>query len=254
MFPISPNLSMFGIGDQSMGTITGSLLGMESATGLNLYVGVTVAALLLFLTLRSAEFWANRDLLIGGMVIGLLIVAGWYVTGGAMGQEWIEHTEFMDEPPPGVGAQSFTFVNPMGELLYYLSRPTESALITFGLAALFGVIIGSLLYALISRSFRFEWFATGRDFVNHMIGAVLMGIGGVLAMGCTIGQGVTGVSTLAVGSMLALGSIILGSALTMKVQYYKLVYEEEATFVKALITGMVDLHLLPQGMRRLDAV
>jgi hypothetical protein len=54
--------------------------------------------------------------------------------------------------------------------------------------------------------------------------------------------------------MLALGSIILGSALTMKVQYYKLVYEEEATFVKALITGMVDLHLLPQGMRRLDAV
>jgi uncharacterized membrane protein YedE/YeeE len=142
----------------------------------------------------------------------------------------------------------------MGELLYYLSRPTESALITFGLAALFGVIIGSLLYALISRSFRFEWFATGRDFVNHMIGAVLMGIGGVLAMGCTIGQGVTGVSTLAVGSLLALGSIILGSALTMKVQYYKLVYEEEATFVKALITGMVDLHLLPQGMRRLDAV
>jgi uncharacterized membrane protein YedE/YeeE len=254
MFPISPNLSMFGISDQSIGTIAGSLFGVESAASLNLYLGIGLTAILLFIILRSAEFRANRDLLIGGLVIGLLIVAGWYVTGGAMGQEWIEHAEFMDEPPPGVGAQSFTFVNPMGELLYYLSRPTESALITFGLAALFGVIIGSLLYALLSRSFRIEWFANGRDFVNHMIGAVLMGIGGVLAMGCTIGQGVTGVSTLAVGSMLALGSIILGSALTMKVQYYKLVYEEEATFVKALITGMVDLHLLPQGMRRLDAV
>jgi uncharacterized membrane protein YedE/YeeE len=81
-----------------------------------------------------------------------------------------------------------------------------------------------------------------------------MGIGGVLAMGCTIGQGVTGVSTLATGSYLALGSIILGSALTMKVQYYKLVYEEEATFGKALVSGMADLRLLPQSTRKLDAV
>jgi uncharacterized membrane protein YedE/YeeE len=153
-----------------------------------------------------------------------------------------------------VGAQSFTFVNPAGEMLYYFTRPGNVSLITFGLASLFGVLIGSFLYAILSRSFRIEWFASFKDFVNHMIGAVLMGIGGVLAMGCTIGQGVTGVSTLAVGSYLALGAIILGSALTMKVQYYKLVYEEEATFAKALLSGMADLRLLPQSMRKLDAV
>ncbi len=254
MFPISPNLSMFDISDQSLGTIVGAVLGMKQAASVNLYVGSGLTVLLLFIIFRSGEFRANRELLVGGLVIGMLIVAGWYVTGGAMGQEWIEYTEFLDEPPPGVGAQSFTFVNPMGELLYYLSRPTDGSLVTFSLAALFGVVIGSFLYALLSRSFRIEWFANGRDFVNHMIGAVLMGIGGVLAMGCTIGQGVTGVSTLAVGSFLALGSIILGSAITMKVQYYKLVYVGEASFVKALLSGMVDLHLLPQGMRRLDAV
>ena len=73
-------------------------------------------------------------------------------------------------------------------------------------------------------------------------------------MGCTIGQGVTGVSTVALGSFLALGAIILGSALTMKVQYYRLVYEEEAGFGTALVTGLVDLRLLPKRFRRLDAV
>ena len=79
-----------------------------------------------------------------------------------------------------------------------------------------------------------------------------MGIGGVLALGCTIGQGITGVSTLAIGSMLALGSIILGSALTMKIQYYKLIHEDEATFMKALISSLVDFKLLPASMRKLE--
>ena len=199
-------------------------------------------------------FGRGEELVVGGLVIGLVIAAGWYVTSGPMGQEWVEFTECMDEPPPGVGAQSFTFVGPYGELVYYLTRPTHVDLITFGLASLFGVVIGSFLYALFSRSLRIEWFVDFKDFLNHMIGAVMMGVGGVLAIGCTIGQGITGVSTLALGSFLALGSIILGSALTMKIQYYKMVYEEEATFGKALVAGMADLHLLPQSMRKLDAI
>ena len=81
-----------------------------------------------------------------------------------------------------------------------------------------------------------------------------MGFGGVLALGCTIGQGITGVSTLAVGSIAALVAIIFGSALTMKIQYYKLVYEEEASFIKALLSSLVDMKLLPSAMRKLDAV
>jgi hypothetical protein len=120
--------------------------------------------------------------------------------------------------------------------------------------ALFGVIVGSFLWALVSKSFRLEWFASGKDFLNHFIGAVLMGFGGVLALGCTIGQGITGVSTLAIGSFLALFSIIFGSALTMKIQYYKLVYEDEATFFKSLITSLVDMKLLPSGLRKLEAI
>jgi len=76
----------------------------------------------------------------------------------------------------------------------------------------------------------------------------------VLGMGCTIGQGITGVSTLALGSFMTLASIILGSALTMKIQYYKMVYEAEASFYKALITALVDFKLLPSSMRKLEAI
>ena len=81
-----------------------------------------------------------------------------------------------------------------------------------------------------------------------------LGFGGVLAMGCTIGQGVTGISTLAIGSFIAFAGILLGSALTMKVQYYKLVYEKEATFLSALVASLADMKLLPNGMRKLEKV
>jgi len=81
-----------------------------------------------------------------------------------------------------------------------------------------------------------------------------MGFGGVLSIGCTIGQAVSGVSTLAIGSFLTFVSICLGSALTMKVQYYKMVYEDEANWGSALITGMADLRLIPQKWRRHEAV
>jgi len=80
-----------------------------------------------------------------------------------------------------------------------------------------------------------------------------MGFGGVLALGCTIGQGVTGVSTLALGSYLALFSIVFGSALTMKVQYYRMMYED-AGFFSALSSSLVDMKLLPGMMRKLDKV
>jgi hypothetical protein len=120
--------------------------------------------------------------------------------------------------------------------------------------SVFGVILGSLLWSVISKGFRIEWFASFKDFIVHMIGAALMGFGGVLGLGCTIGQGITGVSTLALGSFLVFASIVFGSALTMKMQYYKLLYEEDATFFKSLITALVDFKMLPSGLRKLEAM
>jgi uncharacterized membrane protein YedE/YeeE len=97
--------------------------------------------------------------------------------------------------------------------------------VTFGIAAVIGMVAGSFAYALASRTFRWEGLAGPEDTANHVIGGVLMGFGGVTALGCTIGQGITGFSTLALGSMLTFAAIVAGSALTMKYQYWRITRE-----------------------------
>src|SRR5204862_838070 len=158
----------------------------------------------------SAGFRARTDQIFAGICVGLLIVSGWYATGVVGADEF--------EPTP---LQSFSFVAPVADSLQYLMTYTGST-IGFGVAAVFGVVIGSFLYAIATRNFRIEGFASREDLANHLLGAALMGFGGVCALGCTVGQGITGVSTLAFGSLLALIATIFGAALTMKVQYHLL--------------------------------
>ncbi len=249
----------------------GSLVaGAEAAGTARLVIGLVVGAGLLFLIFKSKDFRGSFDNVLGGLVVGLAVLAAWYVTSNAMidldgeayslrayAQEWdflAESAEGKPADTASLAPQSFTFINPMGQSLGYTASGFNSAYVTFGVMALAGVILGSFLWAMISKGFRIEWFASVRDFVNHFIGAILMGFGGVLGMGCTVGQAITGVSTLAIGSIITFVGIVLGSALTMKVQYYKLVYEDEATFGKALVAGLADLKLLPNSLRKLEAV
>ncbi len=133
----------------------------------------------------------------------------------------------MDERPFFTGAQSLTFIGPTGHIVQYLKEGFSAIFLTFGVATVIGVVVGSLLYTVLFRKVRIEWFVSWHDFMMHVIGALLMGIGGVLAMGCTIGQGITGVSTLALGSILTIVSIIAGSAATMKYQYYLMMREDD---------------------------
>ena len=81
-----------------------------------------------------------------------------------------------------------------------------------------------------------------------------MGIGGVLAMGCTIGQAVTGSSTLSIGSFIVFISILLGSAVTMKTRYYLIYYEGESNLLTAIIAALADIRLVPKSFRRLDPI
>jgi uncharacterized membrane protein YedE/YeeE len=206
----------------------------NAATGRKVAGGV-IGVLLLAWAFKSADFRSSFDNILGGLVVGLAVLAAWYVTSNvlvnadgdvlslqAYVQDWDLYAPADAVRPAAAGplaAQSFTFINPMGQTLGYAVSGFNHTLLTFGIMALAGVVAGSLLWSLVSRSFRIEWFASARDFVNHLIGAILMGFGGVLAMGCTIGQGITGFSTLALGSILTLIAIVLGSALTMKVQF-----------------------------------
>jgi uncharacterized membrane protein YedE/YeeE len=248
----------------------GTLVAGDAAGTARLVIGGVLVLAILGFVFRSAEFRGSFDNILGGLAVGLAVLAAWYITSNvqidadgemySLGGYYTEWDMLADsgEGKPAQGRplspQSFTFINPMGQTVGYVARGLDNRLLTFGVMAFLGVVAGSLLWSLLSRSFRFEWFNSVGDFVTHLVGATLMGFGGVLALGCTIGQGVTGISTLALGSFITFFAIVLGSALTMKVQYYKMVYEEEATFVSALVASLADLHLLPNGLRKLDKV
>ena len=216
--------------DQSMATLVQSLTGMADMSGVRWAVAAIVGLGFILYALASREFLKSHKNIFAGFSIGLLIVAGWYITG-KLG---------FDEFEP-VRLESYTFVSPVAENLNYLMTYTGST-IGFGIAAVFGVIAGSFLYAVLSGNFRIETFSSREDMVSHVIGGMLMGFGGIVALGCTIGQGVTGMSTLALGSAITLFTIIFGAALTMKMQGHMM---DEQPFFRALRLSLADMKLLP---------
>jgi uncharacterized membrane protein YedE/YeeE len=236
------NPTIVNLSSQELGAIVASMTGGD-AVSMHFIVGSILAVAVLIYIFKSADFRGNFDNILGGLVIGLVVVAGWYITGGTMGAAWKDYADLSVDIPSRVNVQSFTFISPMGDSVRYLMHPTNFTLLNFGIMAVSGVVVGSFLYSLFTRKFRIEWFASGNDFLTHATGGVLMGFGGVLSMGCTIGQGVTGVSTLALGSILTFASIVFGSALTMKVQYYQL---DEQGFLTSLRSALADMRLLPR--------
>lgn len=246
------------------------IAGDENSVIARLVTGLLLGLGLLYFALKSASVRQDSNHWLAGLIVGLAIFAAWLATSAikvntegdllSLSAYYTEWEIFADDEvgKPSMGAplspQSYTFINPLGQTLGYLfDGKAATNYLTFGIVAVFGVILGSFLWALFSRSLRFEWFSSFKDFYMHVIGAVLMAVGGVLGLGCTIGQGVSGVSTLALGSFITVSAIILSSALTMKIQYYKLVYEE-AHFLDALRSAMADMRLLPNTMRALDKI
>ena len=248
--PLTINFSDYGLADQSLG----ELIFGDGLSGKNFFLGVALAIFLGFWVFYSSEFRSRFGLILSSTVMGLGVIGGWYVTSGPIGRNWQESAEWMDQPPIGVGAQSFTFINPMGESLVYLQSGFNNLLLSFGVCAIAGIIVGSFSSALIFRNFHFEWFPSIKDFMNHLIGAILMGVGGVLGMGCTIGQAIAGTSTMSLGSFIVFASILFGSAVTMKTRYYLIYYEDEANLPKAILSSLVDFRLLPKYFRRLDSI
>lgn len=204
------DLKARGLGNQNVGEMAGAALGVPGDAA-RAIAGVVVVLALLVFCFKDPGFRRSASSIVSGLIIGLTVTAGWAVTGilGA------------DDFNPAQLA-SMTFVAPLGESLQYLMTFTGST-INFGIAAVGGVIAGSFLMAIATGTFQIEGFNDRDDFVRHMAGGALMGAGGVLALGCTIGQGISGMSTLALSSILAWLSIIAGGYLGVK-------YLEEGTF------------------------
>jgi uncharacterized membrane protein YedE/YeeE len=164
------------------------------------------------------------DNLLAGIGIGAIIVAAWVVSG-VVGHV-AEHPNTLEEAFLRTNSgrmEALSFVGPTAYALDYLMLFSDtSKVLTLGVAAVIGAIAGSALAALGSGRFRWEGFRDTEDTANHLVGGALMGFGGVTALGCTIGQGLSGASTLALGSFVALASIIAGAVLGLKYQAWRL--------------------------------
>ena len=164
------------------------------------------------------------DALLAGLGLGAVIVAVWWVSG-RLGH-LTEHPVTLEDVFLATNTQrmeSLTFVAPLAYTVDWLILFSDkSKVLTIGIVTTFGVVLGSAVVALFNRSFRWEGFGGTEDTANHVVGAMLMGVGGVTAMGCTVGQGLSGVSTLALGSFIALAGIIGGAVLALRYQIWRL--------------------------------
>ena len=164
------------------------------------------------------------DALLAGLGLGAVIVAVWWVSG-RLGH-LTEHPVTLEDVFLATNTQrmeSLTFVAPLAYTVDWLILFSDkSKVLTIGIVTTFGVVLGSAVVALFNRSFRWEGFGGTEDTANHVVGAMLMGVGGVTAMGCTVGQGLSGVSTLALGSFIALAGIVSGAVLAVHYQIWRL--------------------------------
>ena len=167
---------------------------------------------------RSAEVG------LAGVAVGAVVLGVWWVSG-RLGH-LAEHPQTLEEAFLATNSgrmESLTFVAPIAYTLdWWILFSDKSKTLTIAIVSTLGVVVGSLAMALATRSFRWEGFAGTEDTANHLVGAVLMGMGGVTAMGCTVGQGLSGLSTLALGSFLAVAGILAGAVLGLRYQTWRL--------------------------------
>jgi uncharacterized membrane protein YedE/YeeE len=189
---------------QTTATVT-SLPAVLSALGLTevaarIFAASAMSAALAIFAFAHIPFRRSPGQVAAGFVVGILIAAGWFATG------YLGADDFNPTP-----VTSLTFIAPIADTLQYAMLSTGSTL-TFGIATVAGVFAGSLLTALATRRFHWEAYRSPRHMLRSAGGAALMGAGGAMAYGCSIGQGLTGFSTLALASFVAVAGIWLGTA------------------------------------------
>ncbi len=203
---------------QDLPALVAARYGLAPGSALLACAVVGAGSLGLF-ALSSRDSWQPGPL-VGSALIGATIVAGWYLSG---------QLAFIAEDPETLAPaflathsgrmESLSFVAPYAHSLELLMLWTDASRhVSIGIATTAGVVAGALAAAVASRSFRLEGFRDTPALVRHLVGASLMGFGGVTALGCTIGQGLSGLSTLSLGAVLTVAGIIAGATLTLKIQ------------------------------------
>jgi uncharacterized protein len=192
-------------------------------TALGPWIGMAAgAALLAFVLLHASG--RSKEVLLGGALVGLLVVLAWFVSG-KLGYV-AEDPNTLEEAFVGTNSgrmEALSFVAPVAYATDWLILFSDaSRVLSFGIMVVVGMIAGSALHALFSRSFRWEGFTTTEDLVNHVAGGALMGFGGVVAGGCTIGQGLSGLSVVSIGALITFPALILGAWAALLYQTHRL--------------------------------
>jgi uncharacterized membrane protein YedE/YeeE len=201
-----------------------SLLARSDAerTAWQLTLGLGGALLLAVFALRDRAFRTANNLL-AGVGLGLIVVAVWWVSG-ALGHV-AEHPQTLEATYLRTNSrqmEALSFIAPLAWTLDYLMFASDASKeLTIGIVAVVGVVIGSAVSAIARGEFRWEGFRDAEDTGQHLVGGALMGFGGVTALGCTIGQGLSGISTLAAGSFIALAGIVAGAVLGVRYQAWR---------------------------------
>ncbi|MCH9765996.1 MAG: YeeE/YedE family protein [Alphaproteobacteria bacterium] len=198
------DLQSHAVTSQHLGDVIGAGFGSAQPYGNRFVMALIFSVGLLGFVFASGEFRNSHRHIASGIGVGLCVVAAWALTGLAF-------DDFSDRP---ARLESLSFVAPLGDAINWFERATALGLPSFGAASVFGVLIGSFVSAKSTQTFALQTFADTNDTLRHLAGGALMGIGGVFALGCTIGQGISGLSTLAVGSLISVAAIIAG-AITM---------------------------------------
>ncbi|WP_431016847.1 YeeE/YedE family protein [Bradyrhizobium pachyrhizi] len=158
-----------------------------------------LSAVLIIFAFAHAPFRKSFGQIAAGLIVGLLVAGGWYVTG------YLGADDFNPVP-----LTSLTFIAPIADALQYVMLSTGSTL-NFGIVTVFGVFAGSLITAIVTGRFQLEGYRSPQHMLRSASGAALMGAGGVMAFGCSVGQGLTGLSTLSLSSLVAIAGIMLGT-------------------------------------------
>jgi hypothetical protein len=188
-----------------------------------LALGLVVGGALLVWVLWQPQ-GREAHTLIGGLGIGAVVVAIWWVT--ARHGHVLEHPDTLEEAYLATGSrrpEALSFVAPLAQGLEWLVFYTDQGRrMTTGMAGVGGVFVGSLLVHVARRDVRLEGFRDATDTGNHLVGAALMGVGGVTALGCTVGQGIGGLSTLGLTSLVATAALIGGAVLGLRLLAWQL--------------------------------
>ena len=212
--PVTVNLADYGLDSQRSGDILAAMTGLDVSMARNIVLVVVLAAFLGYI-FKDKDFRTSPVHIVAGVGIGLCVTAAWLLTG-------LAQDDFADVP---VALASLTYVRPSGDTLDYLMRFTAYATPSFAVVTTLGALLGGFIGAVIHGKFAIATFADSKDTTRNLFGAALMGIGGVVALGCTVGQAVSGASTMALGSYITFAFIVIGGIAGMKFFEYLLMRE-----------------------------